>query len=184
MAPERELAVTWQPISLLLKNQPSPDSPWYEPNRFTHNLLRVMESVRSARGDTAVQPVYWEFASRIHHDDDLSFEPADALRAAGFGTEHAAAFSDPAWDAEIERRMAVGLELVGTDVGTPIIAFDDVAENRVGIFGPVITRVPPPEQALRLWDGVVAVASTPGFWELKRTRTERPELGKRPDSTA
>jgi translation initiation factor IF-1 len=52
--------------------------------------------------------------------------------------------------------------------------------ERVALFGPVITRVPTTEQSLALWDGFVAMAKTPGFWELKRTRTERPEFGERP----
>ena len=73
-----------------------------------------------------------------------------------------------------------GLELVGEDVGTPIIAMDDGRGGRAGIFGPVITRVPTGEASLRLWDMVVDATSTPGFWELKRTRTEGPRFGERP----
>jgi hypothetical protein len=84
------------------------------------------------------------------------------------------------WDAEIRKRMKAGLDLTGDDVGTPIIALDDVDGNRVALFGPVITEVPKTETSLQLWDGFVAVARVPGFWELKRTRTKRPEFGKRP----
>ena len=36
------------------------------------------------------------------------------------------------------------------------------------------------EESLKLWDSVVTLTSTPGFWELKRTRTEKPEFGERP----
>jgi len=180
VAPERDLDITWQPISLLVKNEPAKTSEWYEPNRFTHNLLRVMESVRSAYGDEAVFPLYWDFGRRIHHDKDRSFDPSVSLEAVGLDGIHVAAFDNPVWDAEIERRMAVGLDLAGTDIGTPIIAFDDDAGDRVAIFGPVITRVPSKEDSLRLWDAVVTLTTTPGFWELKRTRTERPEFGAPP----
>ena len=62
-----------------------------------------------------------------------------------------------------------GIERVGTDVGTPIIAVAGTA-----FFGPVVTPAPKGEDAGRLWDGVLAVATTPGFYELKRTRDERP----------
>jgi hypothetical protein len=139
-----------------------------------------MESLRAADGDDAVKDLYWDFASRIHHDKDRDFDPADALDAAGFDRSHAAAFDDDSFDDEIRSRMQVGLDLAGDDIGTPIIAFDDDAGDRVALFGPVITRVPPTEQSLKLWDGFMACATTPGFWELKRTRTERPEFGNRP----
>jgi hypothetical protein len=60
------------------------------------------------------------------------------------------------------------MDAVGMDVGTPVIHVGDVA-----FFGPVVTPAPKGEQAGVLFDGVVAVAGTPGFYELKRTR----ELG-------
>lgn len=62
-----------------------------------------------------------------------------------------------------------GMERVGLDVGTSVISVDGVS-----FFGPVVTPAPKEEAAGRLWDGVVPVASTPGFYELKRTRTSEP----------
>jgi len=180
VAPERDLSITWQPISLLEKNQPAEDSDYYAASYQTHRYLRVMESVRAAEGDDAVFPLYWEYCRRIHHDKDRSFAAAEALKAVDLDESHSAAFDDPSWDAEIKKRMAVGIELAGEDIGTPIIAFDDDDGNRVALFGPVITRVPTREQSLKLWDGFINVATVPGFWELKRTRTERPEFGDRP----
>ena len=75
--------------------------------------------------------------------------------------------------------------------GTPIInnvtgglqdgcRFETKDGEMVGIFGPVITRVPDKDQSLELWDSVMTLTKTPGFWELKRTRTEKPEFGERP----
>lgn len=174
--------ITWQPISLLKKNNPDPDSEYYAPVNYTHNLLRVMESIRKAEGDDGFRAAYWEFATRIHHDGDRqdSFDLPGALAAIGFDASHADALEDESFDAEIATRMQAGLDLTGDDVGTPIIALDDDNGDRVALFGPVITRVPTTEQSLALWDGFVACAKTPGFWELKRTRTERPEFGERP----
>ncbi|MCP5028239.1 MAG: disulfide bond formation protein DsbA [Actinomycetia bacterium] len=180
VAPARDLNITWQPISLLFKNEPAEDSDYFAPVQFTHNLLRVLESVREAEGDDAVFPLYWEYGRRIHHDQDREFTATAALEAVGLEPRHAAAFDDESWDVEIRTRMDVGLELAGNDIGTPIIAFDDDQGDRVALFGPVITRVPTTEQSLKLWDGFVACATVPGFWELKRTRTERPEFGQRP----
>lgn len=180
VAPERDLAITWQPISLLEKNQPSEDSEYYERVHRTHRYLRVMESLRAAEGDDAVLPLYWEYGRRIHHDQELVFDPADALEAIGADRSHGAAFDDAGWDAEIKTRMDEGLDLAGHDIGTPLIAFENDDGEKVALFGPVITRVPNKEQSLRLWDGFVAAATVPGFWELKRTRTERPDFGERP----
>ena len=184
VAPHRDIAVEWQPISLLVKNHVAPDSKFYEPSRFTHNLLRVMESVRDEHGNEGVFSFYWEVAARIHHDGDIGFGPAEALVAAGLDPGHAAAFDDEARDESILTRMQRGLDLAGDDIGTPIIGFDNAVGDSVGIFGPVITRIPPPDLALQLWDGMVQVVTVPGFWELKRTRTERPDPGPRPTPQA
>jgi hypothetical protein len=178
--PARDVNITWQPISLLFKNEPAEDSDGYTSSFFTHRLLRVMESVREADGDDAVLDLYWEFGRRIHHDQNRDFTAAEALEAAGFDTTHAAAFDDETWDAHIRKRMDVGLELAGDNVGTPIIGFENDDKEKVALFGPVITRVPTTEQSLRLWDGFIMCATVPGFWELKRTRTERPDFGTRP----
>ncbi len=180
VAPQRDLNILWQPISLLEKNQPAEDSDYYAPVKRTHGYLRVMESLRAAEGDDAVFPLYWEYGRRIHHDKELIFDPAEALKAAGADEAHASAFEDEQWDAVIKDRMGQGLALSGDDVGTPLIAFNNDDGEKVALFGPVITRVPNPEQSLRLWDGFVAMATVPGFWEVKRTRTERPEFGDRP----
>ncbi len=136
--------------------------------------------MRTTDGNDGVFKLYWELGRRYHHDQSRDFAPEEALAAAGLDTSHAKAFDDESWDAEIAKRMGVGLELAGADIGTPIIAMDDDDGKKVALFGPVITRVPSPEQSLRLWDAFVDMARIPGFWEVKRTRTERPEFGERP----
>ncbi|MDH3708155.1 MAG: disulfide bond formation protein DsbA, partial [Acidimicrobiia bacterium] len=161
----------------MLKNEPDPDSGYYEMTARTHNLLRVMEAVRAAEGGEAVDALYTEYGRRIMHDHDFNFEVADALDAVGLDSSHAAAFEDAAWDDLIRAEMDEGLALTGDDVGTPIIAFDTPDGERVGLFGPVISQRLDREPALALWDSFVTLATTPGFWELKRIRTESPEFG-------
>ena len=182
VAPVRDLRVEWEPISLLFKNRPGPESDRYEPSVRTHGLLRVMESVRIEEGNDGVFRAYWGFGTRIHHDGRLlDFDIGEVLSGCGIDPSHAEAFDDEGWDGEIRRRMDAGLDLVGEDVGTPIIAIGDGHGGRVGIFGPVISRVPTRDASLQLWDIVVAATLTPGFWELKRTRTEDAHFGNRPE---
>ena len=180
VAEARDLKITWQPISLLFKNEPPEDSPYYEAVVTTHKMLRVMESVRAAEGDEPIFKLYWEFGSRIHHDEDRDFDIAEALTSIGLDPTHAAAAEDEEWDKQIRTRMDAGLDLVGTDVGTPIIAWDRSDGQNIGLFGPVITRAPKGEDALKLWDAMMMMGDIDGFWELKKTRTERPEFGDRP----
>ena len=178
--PAKDLDITWQPISLFFKNDPDPDSDYYTHSYFSLRLMRVLESVREAEGDDAVGPLYWEYGRRLHHDGVREFAVADALEAVSYDTSHAVAFDDDSWDPEIRKRMDEGLALCGDQVGTPMIALKDRNGVKQGYFGPVITRVPPREDSLAMWDALVAMMNVAGFWELKRTRTERPEFGPRP----
>jgi hypothetical protein len=178
--PHRDLEIEWQPISLFFKNEPDPDGDGYPRYFFTHRLLRVLEAVRAEHGDDGFERLYWELGSRIHHDRERPFDPADALESAGLDRSFAEAFDDESLDGEIRRRMDVGLDLAGDDIGTPIIACENVDGVLQGYFGPVITRVPPTEQSLKMWDALTAMMDVSGFWELKRTRTESPDPGERP----
>ena len=181
VAPRRNLRIIWQPISLLFKNEPEPGTPSHENLSATLRMLRVMEAIRSELGDEAVFDWYWQCGTRIHYDKDKTFDLGDALEHIGCDRRFAAAAEDDRFDEEIRRRMDEGLALVGNDVGTPIIAFRCPDGVKRGMFGPVITRVPPTDEALRIWDALEALTLMDGFWEFKRTRTERPDLGQRPD---
>lgn len=177
--PERDLNITWQPISLLVKNKPDPESDYYAPVVQTHNLLRVMESVRAELGNDAAFAFYWECGRTIHHDKQLGKPVAEILQSADLPASHAAAYDDESWDREIDTRMDQGLALVGADVGTPIIAFPH-GDDKIGIFGPVISQAPQGAEGVALWDAMVTMSTMPHFWELKRTRTEAPDFGERP----
>ncbi len=180
VASQRDLSITWQPISLLFKNEPAEDTPYHESTMLTHKMLRVMEAVRASGAENKVFDLYWEFGSRIHHDGDRTFDLAEALETAGVAREYSAAADEEKWDPIIRAKMDDGLSLVGDDVGTPIIAWDRGNGDRVALFGPVITRAPRNEDALKLWDAMMMLGDIEGFWELKKTRTERPEFGERP----
>lgn len=171
----------WQPISLLFKNEPAEGSPYREGAMIGHRMLRVMEALRADSGDQAVFEWYWLCGTTLHHDKRRDADLGDLLEHLGRDRKYADAADDDRWDAEIRSRMDAGLALVGDDVGTPIIAFECHDGAKRGIFGPVITRVPDVEQSLKVWDAMETFTTMDGFWEIKRTRTEGPEFGERPD---
>lgn len=175
VAPERDLEIDWQPISLLLKNETPVDSSHYASASRGHALLRVVEAVRAAGGTDRIGDLYAAFGRRFHNERDRDFDVVAVLEELGLDPALAAALDDGSFDDGIRSAMAVGLELTGPDVGTPLVAVGDGVE-RVGLFGPVITRFPDAEAGLKLWDGFVVMAETDGFAELKRGRTGRLDL--------
>lgn len=175
VAPERELEITWSPISLFFKNDPSPDSEYYEPSLRTLKMLRVVEAVRAQGGANRIGDLYTELGRHIHHRSELDVDVAEVLDRVGLDTRLADAMEDESWDDVIRSAMKRGLQLTGDDVGTPLIAFE-ADHGPVALFGPVIADVLDHADALRLWDGFVQVASVKGFYELKRTRDRAPEL--------
>jgi hypothetical protein len=96
------------------------------------------------------------------------------LARAGLPVGLADALGDTRWDGEIRAEGEEALSLTGRDVGTPIIHFRPPAG--AAFFGPVISRLPDPQDAVRLWEHVTALAAFPGFAELKRSLRERPQL--------
>ena len=105
------------------------------------------------------------------------------LAEVGLPAQLADALDDSSLDAILRAETDEALALTGKDVGTPIIHFQP--PTGVAFFGPVISRLPNPDNAARLWDHVVGLADFPGFAELKRSLRERPQLasfGVDPDS--
>ncbi len=178
--PERDLEVTWQPISLLFKNEPPEGSEFFTAAEYTHKLLRVFEAVDASAGNGSAWKFYWTCGTFIHHDQNHFVPAEEILEAAGIDPSFGSAFDDESWDDVIRQKMDKGLELVGQDVGTPIIAFEKDDGEKVGIFGPVISHAPTGEEGLALWDAMATMSTMDGFWELKRTRTVGPNFGERP----
>ncbi|HET8603321.1 MAG TPA: DsbA family protein [Marmoricola sp.] len=165
----REIEVRWHVMSLAYLNQDKDISDDYrEALADAWGPVRVLVAAEQAHGNEVLGPLYTAMGTRIH----LEKQPADrqlieeSLAEAGLPLELADAMDDPSWDEAVARSHHEGMDQVGDEVGTPTIAI-----NGTAFFGPVITRTPRGEEAGRLWDGCVQVASYPLFFELKRSRT-------------
>jgi hypothetical protein len=135
--------------------------------------VRTAMAVSQQYGDEAVDRFYTEIGTRFHNQGRERDRPTveEALAAASLPIELADAIDDEALDDAVKKSHHDGIDLVGDDVGTPIVRYDGQA-----FFGPVVTPLPRGEAAGLLWDGVLIVTSTEGFFELKRTRTVRPSF--------
>lgn len=168
----REVEVTWHLMSLSHLNRDKPVPAEYrELIEKGWGPLRVIAAARAQHGDEIVLSLYTAMGTHRHVEGNENFDEVIALAVAdcGLPTTFADMKDDPRFDEEIITEHTRAIELVGDEVGTPVICVDGVA-----FFGPVVTPAPKAEAAGRLWDGVVAVAATPGFYELKRSRTEDP----------
>lgn len=168
----RDLDVTWHIMSLAVLNEDKEVSDEYK--AFFPRALRYTRLVAAAKelhGQQIVKPLYDALGTRIHpggSQDPDTVIPA-ALAEVGLPEEFAAYSESDDYDEQMRASHFEGISRVGQDVGTPVIAIDGVA-----FFGPVISPTPRGQQALTLWDGVVAAASFEGFFELKRSRTVDP----------
>lgn len=138
--------------------------------------VRVLMAAQRERGDEILLPMYTAIGQRLHVGgrDDLDQVLAESLEQVGLPASLVSAADGDEFDEEVRKSHEAGISLVGTDVGTPVIAVVGPDGATVAFFGPVVTPAPKGEAAGRLWDGTLLVAGTPGFYELKRTRDASP----------
>ena len=168
----RDVQVRWHVMSLSVLNE-GRDLPQEYRELLDRGWgpVRVVTAAHSLHGPEVVLPLYTAMGTRIHPGQQKDFDVviAEALAEVGLPADLAAAAHTDTYDAELRASHLEGITKVGEDVGTPVVAFGDVA-----FFGPVVTPAPKGEAAGRLWDGCLLVAGVPGFFELKRTRTQGP----------
>jgi 2-hydroxychromene-2-carboxylate isomerase len=165
----RDVKVNWRIMSLYYLNKDRDISDDYR-ELIEHGVPigRVLAAAEKHIGPQALLPLYTALGERIHHEkQDKGLELiAGALADAGLPAELIEAADDSSYDERVQASHQEAMDRVGDEVGTPTIAF-----NGSAFFGPVLTRIPRGEDAGRLWDGTIAVADFPYFFEIKRTRT-------------
>jgi protein-disulfide isomerase-like protein with CxxC motif len=172
VVPQRPIEPRWHIMSLAYLNEDKDISEDYRKMLSTAwGPVRVCMAAAQKYGDDVLGPLYTALGRRFHDEGKPRERETieEALAEVGLPVELADAMDDSGYDEALKKSHHEGMDQVGYEVGTPVISV-----NGVAFFGPVVTPIPRGAAAAKLWDGVLAVASTDGFYELKRTRDRRP----------
>ncbi|MEU0648315.1 DsbA family protein [Streptomyces umbrinus] len=179
----RDIEIRWHVMSLAVLNESKMDqapatlretgaSMWYP--------VRVVTAAWQKHGSGVLGPLYTALGTRIHNEGmGLTKEAiSGALDEVGLPADLVDYADQENFEFEAELRAShkEGIDKVGEEVGTPVIAVPGADGEQLAFFGPVVTPAPMGEEAAKLWDGTLLVASLPGFYELKRTRTKGPDF--------
>jgi hypothetical protein len=168
----RAVEVTWSVMSLSVLNEGRD-----LPDRYRDMMdsswapVRVIVAAARAHGPKVIKPLYDAMGTRIHRggEDNYRTVIVAALDEVGLPADLIGFADSTEADVDLRRTHQRAMDLVGDDVGTPVISVGGIA-----FFGPVVSPAPVGEDAGRLWDGCLLVAGTPGFFEIKRTRSVGP----------
>jgi protein-disulfide isomerase-like protein with CxxC motif len=169
----RPVATRWHVMSLAELNSAKEDIPaeYRERLKQAWGPVRLCAAAEQKFGPEVLLPLYTALGRRFHDEkaerDRATIEAA--LAEAGLPAELADAMDSTEYDEAVRVSHRDGMDRVGYEVGTPVISVAGAS-----FFGPVVSPIPRGEDAARLWDGVLLVAGTDGFFELKRSRTRDP----------
>jgi 2-hydroxychromene-2-carboxylate isomerase len=181
----RNYEVSWRFISLKMINAER----GYAGNNayeLIHNAglagLRVASAARAQGGNASVAALYTALGNAIHvggRREELVTNPhvflLSVVADAGLPAEIASAFEDSTHDEVIRYETEAALSRTGKDVGTPILTFNPKAANEASLFGPVISKAPKGDEAVKLWDAVQTIAES-GVAEIKRSLRAAPQF--------
>lgn len=173
----RDVQVSWYVMSLAVLNEGRelPEE-YVDLMRQAWGPVRVVIAAQQKYGDDITLDLYTAIGNEVHLNGSRDFTAAvsKALADVGLPAELIEAADSTEYDEALKASHHRGMDLVGQDVGTPVIHVPGPDGEPIAFFGPVVTPSPKGEAAGKLWDGVLLVAGTPGFFELKRSRDVEP----------
>ena len=178
---QRELGVDvrWHAMSLAVLNEGNeiPEE-WAQFTADSWGPVRVLAAADERFEPDRVRALVLALGRRLHADGrrDVDAVIRESVDEAGLPAD----LAELAWVTDLDevvrlshkRAMALG----GDDVGSPILAVLGAEGDQVGFYGPIVSRPLEGPAAARLWDAYLTMATTPGFFELKRTRDEDPQF--------
>lgn len=174
VAEVRGLTVHWRILSLGVLNEGKAIDPGYREHlEHTWTAARAVVAAGELLGEDVVGALYTEIGTRFHPGGRTNQRGAvvEAFTALGLDTAIIERAEAGEFDEAMRASTQAALDLVGDDVGVPVLALDGKA-----YFGPVVTPAPTGQAALDLFDALVLATRVDGFYELKRTRDESPRF--------
>jgi Mycothiol-dependent nitroreductase Rv2466c len=176
----RDVSVRFNVMSLSVLNEGRENLPERYKEALARNWgpVRVLVAAGQSQGPEVIRSLYSAMGTRIHPGKEGNGPDmiAGALADLDLDPGLAAAADSTDYDEALRASHEAGMKPVGNDVGTPVLHIPVADAEPIAFFGPVVTPIPRGEAAGKLWDGVLAVAGTDGFFELKRTRDRRPSF--------
>lgn len=176
----RDIELEFVPMSLAILNDGA-DIPadYAEKMKANWGPARVFARVKSEQPEK-IDELYTAMGTLVHEEGvekKDGFGAYDetikkALEQVGLDAAYFEVANSEDADDELKKYHQSSVEAVGEPSGTPIVQFGDFA-----FFGPVITRYPEGEESGKLFDAVYEMGANPYFFELKRPRTEMPQVG-------
>lgn len=176
----RQVDIRFHVFSLAIHNDGREVDDWYRgwlDERW--GPARVMLAAEHKHGNEVVRDLYTAFGNRIHLDKapiDRELSVA-ALAEVGLPAELADAADSTDLDTDLKASNRAALDPIGEDLGVPAIHLPGPDGSVNAFFGPVVSPIPRGEAAGKLWDGVLLLSETDGFFELRRGRSRRPITG-------